>query len=620
VITRASAKCALGAKFDDQTGSACPKAEESKVEPSVSTQSGSLHFNVDNGKTMYLHRRAAKTIDVMQLADRVEAVEESQKKVGPVVDDRLADVRKALAETVDASTKTFLDKTLGALTDVRDETKVQAAKLASTLESIDKKTLAHDKNVKDQLAANDKKLVALDASVKKAVKGQTDSEVALKKQLEAATGCAAKGQPFDFKTGKCQGKVVAEGFGKPDWESKWVLLREGKGDASYLEMKHNLNADPALVRVVAVARREGDKYDGYSVDGMGGAICDGKWKGQGSCDGYGGFVFGYDNTRVRLWLPSQSSAQIMYPADGWGNERWGWSTKGRFNVYFKAVVWKEFAGKKADFDQKLAMEAGGSKSNTYKELKHNFGEYPDHVLVTAEAQSGPNKGFKFYSRGASVVDDDHNKYYAGLASAYDSTRVRLWTPSTQDGNPNGYIIMTGTQNWGGNKEKTLLKKALIRVRAWKPGTVAKPDVVTSWVRMCGYTSAYQSPEYSNPSITWHHFGHEANAKGMKEALPLDRPKGQGRPIRLVAQTRPYSGNNKGFIFECIGGGGDDEFDNGGNCYFVHTNDMGVILAPTRSNAASARRFVAINDGWGMGQMNTAENCAEARVMAWFQKE
>ena len=63
------------------------------------------------GPTVYLHRRAAKTIDVMQLADRVEAVEESQKKVGPVVDDRLADVRKALAETVDASTKTFLDKT-----------------------------------------------------------------------------------------------------------------------------------------------------------------------------------------------------------------------------------------------------------------------------------------------------------------------------------------------------------------------------------------------------------------------------------------------------------------------------------------------------------------------------
>ena len=76
-------------------------------------------------------------------------------------------------------------------------------------------------------------------------------------------------------------------------------------------MEHS-QADPALVRVVAVARREGDKYDGYSVDGMGGAICDGKWKGQGSCDGYGGFVFGYDNTRVRLWLPSQSSAQIMY--------------------------------------------------------------------------------------------------------------------------------------------------------------------------------------------------------------------------------------------------------------------------------------------------------------------
>ena len=121
-----------------------------------------------------------------------------------------------------------------------------------------------------------------------------------------------------------------------------------------------------------------------------------------------------------------NGSRCRYPADGWGNERWGWSTKGRFNVYFKAVVWKEFAGKKADFDQKLAMEAGGSKSNTYKELKHNFGEYPDHVLVTAEAQSGPNKGFKFYSRGASVVDDDHNKYYAGLASAYDSTRVRLW--------------------------------------------------------------------------------------------------------------------------------------------------------------------------------------------------
>ena len=39
------------------------------------------------------------------------------------------------------------------------------------------------------------------------------------------------------------------------------------------------------------------------------------------------------------------------------------------------------------------MEAGGSRTNTYRELKHNFGHYPDNVLITAEATAGSANQF-----------------------------------------------------------------------------------------------------------------------------------------------------------------------------------------------------------------------------------
>ena len=46
------------------------------VGPEITTDEGSLLFTVDNDRSMLFHRRAAHTIDVTQLSDRVDAVEQ----------------------------------------------------------------------------------------------------------------------------------------------------------------------------------------------------------------------------------------------------------------------------------------------------------------------------------------------------------------------------------------------------------------------------------------------------------------------------------------------------------------------------------------------------------------
>ena len=62
-----------------------------ELAPEVSTSEGSITFTVDNGKSLLFKRRAATTIDVMELSDRVEAIDLFANGLTEQIDKRFTD-------------------------------------------------------------------------------------------------------------------------------------------------------------------------------------------------------------------------------------------------------------------------------------------------------------------------------------------------------------------------------------------------------------------------------------------------------------------------------------------------------------------------------------------------
>lgn len=569
---------------------------------------------------VYIQTDANREVKITQFGGRTRGLWNTIDLVD-TLDSNLTDVQSDLAKafshikTVNESATSLIhsvndssnNKMLGLQTQMEAQISLASSTITANEESTQKHINQLDSDINSQLTS-------LRLELQKDI---NTSSQELSGRLEDLN-CKSQGQLYDANAKTC----VDTAWGRPDFESNWFSMKMKAGKASYKQVAHGLKGDPAFVRVLVLHKKPGDRFDGFTADGMGGPPCDGVWKGQGSCNEYAGFVFGYNSQNVRIWLPTRGSSQIIYTGDGWGNEAYAMYTTNNYQTFVKVVAWKTYGGaSKPDFDQSVSMEAGGSSSVTYKSIPHTLNEMPMHVLVTAEALSGANKGYKFYSRGASVVDDDYGKWYGGLVSAANEKEVRLWVPSGS--NRNGYIILT-RNGWGGEALPSAQKKATVRVRMWAKSSVPEPTFSGQWVQMCDHPS-YRGTVNAKGQSWVNDFGWKTsimleslpyNFTAMPQKSPLPKPNGKGRPSRVVVQTYAIDGPNQGFIFECVPGGGDDEYDNGAGCMFIHRENDIVVYAPTRNNAGSARRFLGVTDGWGSGQKNQASKCAMVRVLVW----
>jgi hypothetical protein len=86
---------------------------------------------------------------------------------------------------------------------------------------------------------------------------------------------------------------------------------------SYKEVDHNLGSIPGRVQVQVLAVDGLNK--GFVFEGLGSAMSDDE------NDDYGGLVFAYNESVVRLWAPSQKDGtdkgRLLFVGDGWGNEK-----------------------------------------------------------------------------------------------------------------------------------------------------------------------------------------------------------------------------------------------------------------------------------------------------------
>lgn len=123
--------------------------------------------------------------------------------------------------------------------------------------------------------------------------------------------------------------------GAPDFDSGWFSMSSQAGTNSYQEITHNLGVYPSRVKVLVKAI-DGPN-EGFIFEGSGVQHADD----DNISQNYGGVVFAYDQTRVRLWAPSfnntADTGSIIMISDGWGGEVNGQSSH---TADVKVLVWR----------------------------------------------------------------------------------------------------------------------------------------------------------------------------------------------------------------------------------------------------------------------------------------
>ena len=107
-----------------------------------------------------------------------------------------------------------------------------------------------------------------------------------------------------------------------DYDSGWFEMSSQAGSDSYKEVQHGLGCFPGHVKVMVKAT-DGSNA-GFVFEGVGAAQTD------DDQDQYGGVVFAYNDSSVRIWAPSRhngnSNGRMIFVGDGWADNTQGqWS-------------------------------------------------------------------------------------------------------------------------------------------------------------------------------------------------------------------------------------------------------------------------------------------------------
>ncbi len=103
----------------------------------------------------------------------------------------------------------------------------------------------------------------------------------------------------------------------PDFDSGWFEMSSQAGEASFKEIEHGLGVYPSRLKVLVKAIDGAN--NGFIFEASGTAQTDDD-EGQS----YGGVIFAYNQTEVRIWAPDKSNnnsqGSMINIVDGWGGE------------------------------------------------------------------------------------------------------------------------------------------------------------------------------------------------------------------------------------------------------------------------------------------------------------
>ncbi|XP_065837147.1 uncharacterized protein [Oscarella lobularis] len=386
------------------------------------------------------------------------------------------------------------------------------------------------------------------------------------------------------------------GYPSPDYDSGWIKFTSQAGSDSFKILSHNFGTFPR--RVATFVRATDGANKGYVFNGVGAA------PGDDEKDNYGGVVFAYNETIIKLWAPDVSNwkiGHIIMTGDGWGGEK---NAQFSHNAEIKVMAWINYPDGEPNYAVDWFEMKSNDGSNSFKELQlpsQSFRDYPSQCRVLTKAVDGNNIGFIFEGIGAPTGYDIIKYFsYGGLVFAYNSSDVRLWAPTKNKVSTDGRIVFV-TDGWGGpegEKNGQASHTANVTVQAWSADNerVLKPAWESSWFTMSSQSGVASFTELN------HNLG----------TLPL----------KVTVLSRALVPNNAGFIFEGVGAatGEDEAADYGGVLYAFNENSV-RIWVPDRNDGRSGGRIFALYNGWGneinSQQRQSSKDSGEIKVQVWI---
>ena len=371
-------------------------------------------------------------------------------------------------------------------------------------------------------------------------------------------------------------------------------MRAQNGSNSFKELKHLLGVDHAnqVPKVIEVFVKAIDgNNNGFIFKAMGAAMGD-------DSRHYGGLIFAYDETNVRLWAPTKNDdlnhGSIINIFDGWGGE----VNTQQSNVAEVRIVANGNCSISWDFESEWFNMSSQADNKSFKEIAHGIGEVPSEVRVLTRALDGSNKGFIFEAVGMAQSDDDIGNSYGGLIYGYDKYHVRLWAPSTNSqevtSDSNGAIINV-RDGWGGeiHAQSSNHAQVMVTARANIPcGSDGSADFNSGWFSLSSQAGTASYVELFH----------------KLEAIP--------DYVRVL--MRANDGVNAGFVFEGMGNAQTDDLSGAyGGVVFGYDRTRVRIWAPDRNDDKYTNgHIISIVDGWG-GEVSVQQSqTASIKVLAW----
>ncbi|XP_060084629.1 uncharacterized protein LOC132563886 [Ylistrum balloti] len=249
-------------------------------------------------------------------------------------------------------------------------------------------------------------------------------------------------------------------FPCPDYV-KTTAVQAGPGRGTFKELAHGLGTVPEYVTVQVI---HGSSK--WVSDGIGYVMTSSMTSINTS---WGGVLYAYNESHIRIWTPSTDSGSLYSSADGWGRKHDETVNSGSLVV----KMWKFFNG--VDVFSKSQL-IGNKATIVEKEMSFTPSTFDtDHGLLTAMVKStdGPNANFLFPATGA-VQNAETIGSYGGLVYSYSTFGIKLWQPPSR----NGYLIYI-SDNWGGGVYKQSSNSAQLEVRAWNVYDICPTTVATS---------------------------------------------------------------------------------------------------------------------------------------------
>ena len=346
---------------------------------------------------------------------------------------------------------------------------------------------------------------------------------------------------------------------------------------SFVEIEHFLGEIPFHVQVYAIANNGNNK--GFKFYGTGACQNDGR-----DTNAYGGVIFAYDKTTVRVWTPTRMSGNkvgsVIFVGERWGGNMF---SQDSLDAEVTIEAWKD--GPVPSFQIETEVDAGLEKNTNV--IYHDLHQIPEFISVRIFSGVDSENSYIFHASG--VIQTSNIREYGGVIFSYNEKKVVLWTPNKPK---TGCTLVN--RRWGNGKyyNEMFSKTCKVHIRMWI-NSFSLPVFQTPWKSVYAGRTSELFLEIKH------------NLKMFPSYVKLQ--------YRSVGQ--PYS-----LVFEGVGSVQSTAVSNSrhGGLVFAYDKVSVRIWLPTSKNKHQPY-IIFVGDGWGNSDENVTESMAEFRVQIFLNR-